>query len=65
VDGRRRTGQVIDPLYFQKDRLGDVMAYQLEAVIIHEMDDIPFVAGKEIVEAEHLMPVPQQPFTQM
>ena len=65
VDGRGRTGQVVDPVHLQKDRLGDVVADQLECGVVQEMDDIPLAPGKEIVEAEHLMSIREKPFAEM
>jgi len=65
MNGRSRTGKVIDPVHLQQDRLGYVVADKLEAVIVHEMDDVPLASGKKIIETDDIMPFPEQSFTQV
>ena len=41
--------------------MGDVVAQQLEALVIEEVLDVASRAGKEIVDAEHLAAALEQP----
>ena len=41
------------------------MANKLEAFVIQKMNDIPFAAGKKIVEAPDLMPFRKKPVAKM
>ena len=45
--------------------MGDVVAQQLEALVIEQMLDVVPCAGEEIVDAEHLAAALQQPFGEM
>jgi hypothetical protein len=41
------------------------VAYYLKIPVAQEVVDIPLRAGKEVIEAKHLMPFRQEPLTQM
>ena len=60
-----RAGEVADAVDLQLHRLGDVVAQQLEARVADQRYDVVARAGEEVVEAEHLVAVGEQPFAQV
>ena len=62
---RGGAGQVIDAVHLQQDRLDDVMADQLEAVVVHQVDDVVLAAGEEIVQADHVVTLTEQAFAEV
>src|SRR5581483_866739 len=65
VDRRGRTGQVIDLVHLQRQRLGDVVAHQLEAVVVQQVLDVDPRPGEEVVQTDHLVSVGQEPFAKV
>ena len=55
MDWRGGAGEVVDLLGFQQDGLGDVVAHQFETVVADEVAEVLFVAGEEVVEADHFV----------
>ena len=65
MDGRRRTRQVVDLVDLQQDRFGYVMANQFKAMAVQQAVEVLLSAGKEVIEADDLVTLRQQAFTQM
>ena len=65
VDRRRRTGQVEDLVDLHRQRIGDVVAHQLEAMVVEQRLDVGARAREEVVEAHDLVPIGEQPLAQM
>ncbi len=55
VHRRGGAGQVVDAINLQEDRLDDVVTDQLEAVAVHQMDDVVFAAGEEVVQTDDIV----------
>jgi hypothetical protein len=55
VDRRSRTGKIVDLVDFDIERERNVVPHQFEAGMLHEMRDIGFRAGEEIVDAQNVM----------
>ena len=54
-----------DAIDLEQDRLDDVVADELEARMALEMLDIGALAAEEVVQADDVVPVAQQPLAQM
>jgi len=54
MDWGGRAGEVKDIINLKKDRLGDIVAYQLEVVLANQMCDIFLAPSEEIVQADDL-----------
>ena len=65
VDRRGGAGQVVDPVHLQEDRFRDVVAHQFEPVVVHEVDDVVLAAGEEVVQADDVVPLPEEPFAEV
>ena len=65
VHRRGRAGQVVDLVDFHEQREGDVVAHQLELRMGQQVDHVVAGAGEEVVDAEHRVPVGQQPATEV
>jgi len=65
VDRRSRTRKVIDLIDLEKDRLGDIVPYQLEPMIVQQIRDILFTARKEIIKANDIVAVGQKPLAKV
>ncbi len=65
MDGARRAGEVEYPVDLDKKRVSDVMAQDLEGGVVHKGRDVFLTAGEEIIEADHLVAVPEQPPAEM
>ena len=65
MNGRGRTGQIIYLVHFHIERKGHVMAHQFEMGVGEEMLYIVLGAGEEVVHAEHVIAVVQQPLAQV
>ena len=59
VDGRRRTGQIVDFIDFDEQWERHIVPHELEAWVAMEVVEVAFRAGKQIVGAKHLVPVGQ------
>ena len=65
VDGARRAGQVVDLVHFDVEREGHVVADELEVGVVQQVDDVVLGAGEEVIDAEHVVAVLQQPLAQV
>jgi len=65
VDRRSRTRKVIDLIDLEKDRLGDIVPYQLEPMIVQQIRDILLAASEEIIETNNVVALREQSFTKM
>ncbi len=65
MDGRGRTGQIVDAVDLHVEREGHVVPHQLEARVVQEVRDVAPRAGEEIVDAEHFRTVGEQPVAKM
>ena len=62
---RSWTGQVPDPVDFQLDGLGDVMADQLKMGMANPLADIVFAASEVVIQAQHLITLMHQAIHQV
>ena len=65
VDRRGRAGEVVDLVDLDVEREGDVVAHQLEVRPVHQVGDVGAAPGEVVVDAEHLVPLPDQPVAEM
>ena len=65
VHRRGRTGEIVDLVDLDAQRLGDVVADQLELRRAEMMLDVAFGAGEEIVDADDLVAIGNQPIDEM
>ena len=65
MNWRRGTGEVVDLIDLEQDRLGHVMTNKLELVRVEEVSDILLSSGKKIVEANNFITFGQQSFAKM
>ena len=63
--GRGGTRQVVDLVHLQEDRQRNVVADQLEVRAGQQMGDIRLLAGEEVVQADHVVTVFQQPLAEV
>jgi hypothetical protein len=63
VDRRSWAGKVKNAIDFEQNRLNSVVPDKLEAGITYEMRDVGALAAEEIIEADNLVALTQQPFT--
>jgi hypothetical protein len=57
MDRARGTGEVENPIDFEKDRLRDIVSQKLESFTVKEMGDVISRAGEEVVETDNFMAV--------
>jgi hypothetical protein len=55
-------GDLVD---LHRERLGDIVAHQLEPVVVEQVLDVRAGSGEEIVEADHLVPFLEQPLAEV
>ncbi len=65
MNGRRRASEIEDPIDFKVDWMDDIMANEFEARMAEQVPNVLFVAGKEVVEANDVITLRDQPITQM
>jgi hypothetical protein len=65
VDRGGGAGQVVDPVHLESDRLDHVVADQLEAPGPQQVLDVPAPAGEEVVQAEDLVSLTEQPLAEV
>jgi len=53
------------PVELDDDRLGDVVAEQLEAMVVEQVIDVAALPGEEVVEAQDLVPHAEQTLAQV
>ena len=65
VNGRCRTGEIVDLVHLHVERKADVVAQELETRMVVKMVDVALGAGEEIVGAENLVPLLQKSVDQV
>lgn len=65
MNGRCRTGQVVDLVHLDVEREGHIVAHELKVRMIEQMDNVVLGAGEEIIEADDVMAIVQQAFAEM
>ena len=65
MDGRRGTGQVVDLVHVDEDRLGHIVPDHLEILKVEQMLDVLAAAGEEVVETDDVRPLGQEALAQV
>ena len=65
MDGRCRAGEVVDLVHLHVERKGDVVAHEFEVRVVQQVHDVAPRAGVEVVHAQHVITVGQQPLAQV
>ena len=65
MNGGGGAGQVVDAVNLKQDRLGYIMADKLEAMIVHQMNDVVFTAGEEVVQADDVISFTKEAFAEV
>jgi hypothetical protein len=65
VNGRRRTGEIVDLVDLDIERERHVVTHQLEPLGADEMSDVALGAGEEVVDADDIRAPLQQSLAQM
>ena len=65
VDGRGRTGQIVNGVHLHEQRKSHVVAHQLETPVVEQMFHILPIAAEKVVHAQHFAPLLQQAFAQV
>lgn len=65
VHRRGRAGQVVDAVHLHVERKCHVVADELEAGVVQQVADVVLATGEEVVQADHLVPVGQEPPAQV
>src|SRR5215831_16706504 len=65
VNGRGGTRKMKNAIDFEQDGFDDVVTHQLEVRVIAQVHNVAALAAEIVVEADHLVPVAQQPLAQM
>ena len=64
MNGRRGASEIENLVHLDEERMGDVVAQELETLVVEEMLDVAPRAGEKI-NAQDLLPPRQQLFTKM
>ena len=62
---RGGTGEIINLIDFEIERKGDIVADELEMLVVEQIFDVGSCAGKKIVDTYDLRALRQQRFAQM
>ena len=54
-----------DFIYLDKKRMNHVLAYDFKIGMIHQVNDVGFIAGEEVVKAQDFVALCKQSFTEM
>jgi hypothetical protein len=65
VNRGRGAGEIVDFIDFHVERKGDVVAHEFKSRLAVEMVEILFGSGEEIVHAQHLVAVPEEPIDEV
>ena len=65
MDGGGGARQVVDLIYLDVERPGDVVAHELEQGVRAEVGDVLPAGGEEVVDAQDLVSPRQQPLAQV
>ncbi len=55
MDGRGRTGEIVYLLDLQSDGVHDVVANDLQEVVVQEMADVVSASGVEVIENDDIV----------
>ena len=64
VDRGCRAGQIVYFVDLNVEREGNIVAHQLKVGVVHQMGNIGFAAGEEVVHTDDIAPLGQQAFAQ-
>ena len=59
------TGQVVDAVHFQENRIDDIVAQKFEIGPAQQIDDVPLMACKEIIKTDDVTARLYQPAAQV
>ena len=65
MDGRGRTGQVVDLVHLHVEGIGNVMTHELEVMVVEQRHDIVLCPGEEVVHTEDVVTLVQQPVAEV
>ena len=65
MDGGGRAGEVVDLVHLHVERKADVVAHQLEAVVVEQGGDVAPTPGEVVVHAQHVVALRQEPRAQV
>jgi hypothetical protein len=65
VNGAGWTGKIVYFIHFDIEREADVMPDELEIGVIEQGNNVAFCSGKEIVDANDLMAIPEKLLAQV
>src|SRR5258705_4473991 len=65
MNRRRGAGQVINLVHFKQDRFNHIVSQQFKARVAQQSKNVDATAGKEIVEADYIVSLGDQPLTKM
>jgi hypothetical protein len=51
-----RTGEIVDLVNFKKNRIDDIVPYELKIQVCEQILDIPFMSSEEVVHANNFSP---------
>ena len=60
MDGGSRTGHVVNTIHFHFEWIDYIMPHQLKICMIPQVSNILLIAGKKVVETDHLMSLIKQ-----
>jgi hypothetical protein len=58
--GAGRAGHIVDLIDFDAQRIGNIMANDLEILMLQQMGNVPAIPCEKIVEADNLMAFAEQ-----
>ena len=62
MNGRRRAGEIVNLVNFEKNRLGHIVPDHLETMIVHQVKNVFLSARKIIVQADNIVAFIEKPF---
>ena len=65
MNRRSRAGKVIDLVNLYVERKSDIVSHHFEIGIVHQMRDIAFSAGEEVINTQNVMPFGEQTLTEV
>ena len=65
VNGGSWAGEVEDPVDFDFEGVDDIVAHELEVVVVEEVVDVAAAAGEEVIHADDFVSIVQEAFTEV
>jgi hypothetical protein len=65
MNGRSRTGEVIDLIHLDVERKCHIVPHQLEMLVVEKMFDVLSGAGEKVVGAENVAALREKPLAKM